>query len=398
MLTSNENNATVVEKPSGRLARVSDTEPSITEQSIIESMTIPGALFDAEEGYLLIQNDGFRALTPNITLPLTLTSFYADLTLLKDPIQLGSSTNSGKPWETDYPLSVMSRTSERYFTLNVAKYLIDSQPRILLFIEDSTAQYVARKQRQAIHEQLLQTARSLSVGEMTTVLAHELNQPLGAIDNYLSTALKLAREDTNKEKVSEAIRRAIEQTKQATETIKHIREFVHAREPNFVQCSPLSLLERPLSLLQLELSSQHIEIELDILAHPFCLDVDKIMIEQVLINLIRNAIDAMELTPISQRKIAITAHQDRDGRMDLRITDNGSGIPEKYRHKVFNPFFSTKNEGMGAGLAICRSIIELHGGRLYYENPPSAGKDKDERTSSQDSGSTFVCILPGIVL
>ena len=356
------------------------------EEALVQSLSLPAAAFN-DEGRLIALNLNFRRLFSASSPAVSLQQLFADLTFSQSRDALDNPADADTdPWLLQYPVVAHSKSSACCYTLNSATYHINGRRRFLLIMEDTSAQYTAQRQRQAIHEQLLQTARALSVGEMATVLAHELNQPLGAIHNYLATALRLAGKQGTAPQVCEAIKFADQQALQASEVICRIREFVQAREPLFTECSAHSLLERPLSLLQWELNSQHINVEMNFSQHLPRLTVDTVMVEQVFANLIRNAIEAMELTPVEQRHITLTAKSVEENRVEFRVIDQGSGIALEHQHKVFNPFFTTKDNGMGAGLAICRSIIELHGGRLYYESVPSA----------KGSGSTFVCTLPAV--
>ncbi len=363
-----------------------DQEPSSIEIGLVQSLSLAAATFNGK-GQLIALNHAFRDLLPEPEAELSLRQLFADLTF-----SIGRETHAHTadaefdPWLVSYPAIAHSRTTDRSYTLNSARYTNNGERRLLLIVEDSTAQFTAQRKRQAIHEQLLQTARALSVGEMATVLAHELNQPLGAIHNYLATASRLAGKQDTSPQICDAINFADQQALQASDVINRIREFVHAREPKFTECTARSLLERPLSLLQLELNSQHISIEMTFSEALPKVTVDTVMVEQVFANLIRNAIEAMEKTPVVRRKITLTAKSIEEKRIEFRVTDQGAGIAEEHQHKVFNPFFTTKDNGMGAGLAICRSIIELHGGRLYY----------DSSTAGRSVGSTFVCTLPAV--
>ncbi len=352
------------------------------DQALLLSLSLPGAIFNAE-GRLLASNTAYQELLPHSNVLGNLALLFNDLDCSHNGITSTSySLSSAPPWDLEYPIEAHSKSSGRSYVINGATYSLDKELRLLLIIEDKSTQVTAQRQKLAIHEQLLQTARSLSVGEMATVLAHELNQPLGAIHNYLTTALRIALKESAPQQVCDAIQLASHQALQAAEVISRIREFVQAREPKFTESSALSLLERPLSMLKIDLNSQRIRVALEFPDDLPAVIADKVMVEQVFANLIRNAIEAMDQTPVEKRVIRISAACTSDHRVEFRVSDEGAGIAEEHQHKVFNPFFSTKNNGMGAGLAICRSIIELHGGRLYFENP------------QEESGSTFVCTLP----
>ncbi|OZG74398.1 hypothetical protein BTA51_05155 [Hahella sp. CCB-MM4] len=371
-----------IEPQVDKIFAIDSFSQSNLDQALLLSLSLPGAIFDTE-GRLVAANSAFQALLPESVVTQDLFLLFEDLDCCPSASTKSINGPSIDPsWNIDYPIEAHSKSSGRSYLLNGSTYSIGNELRHLLIIEDQSTQITVQRQKLAIHEQLLQTARSLSVGEMATVLAHELNQPLGAIHNYLSTAHRLALKENAPQQVCDAIQLASRQALQAAEVISRIREFVQAREPKFTESTALSLFERPLSMLKIDLNSQRIKVLLEFPDDLPAVIADKVMVEQVFANLIRNAIEAMDKTPAEKRVIRISASCASDHRIEFRVSDGGTGIAEENQHKVFNPFFSTKNNGMGAGLAICRSIIELHGGRLYFEN----FEDK--------SGSTFVCTLP----
>ena len=224
-------------------------------------------------------------------------------------------------------------------------------------------------------ERLLFTSRFMSVGEMATTLAHELNQPLAAIMNYLTVGLRLlnASHATHSDRLGEALRYARTQAEHAAAVIARVREFVRAREPKLARHALADLVRAVLDLLALEAERHRVGVAIDIAEDLPEVEVDRIMIEQVLLNLAKNAIEAMRECAPRRRRLDIVARRNLDEAIEVRVVDRGCGLAPNAAEQLFTPFFTTKSDGLGIGLSICRSIVEYHGGRLYFENNPEGG-------------------------
>lgn len=226
----------------------------------------------------------------------------------------------------------------------------------------------------AMQEQLMFTSRAMSVGEMATTLAHELNQPLAAILNYLSIAQRY--QDALEQappRLGEALLHARSQAEHAAAVVGRLREFVRSRQPQLAPHPPLELATHVVHLLHLEAQRQRVRITLDVPETLPQVAVDRVMIEQVLANLIKNGLEAMLDTRPASRRLHISARLNSDDRVEFRVADRGSGIDEMHGAQLFTPFFSTKTSGMGVGLAICRSVVEYHQGSLYFEPNENGG-------------------------
>lgn len=251
-----------------------------------------------------------------------------------------------------------------------------------VFVSSISDEIEALRQHKAQQEQLLFTSRMLSVGEMATTLAHELNQPLGAIINYLSSCdSMIARGDTANPRLRQGIGLARNQAEHASAVIARLREFVRTRNPTREPHPLDALAQTVVELLRLEAEQHQVRILTDLPKSLPRVIADRVMIEQVLLNLVKNAIDAMRETAAAQREITILARRDLDGMIEVRVRDRGPGIGPDFAERMFAPMFSTKSDGLGMGLAICRSIMEFHEGRLFAE--PNA-----------DGGSSFIFTLP----
>jgi PAS domain S-box-containing protein len=233
-----------------------------------------------------------------------------------------------------------------------------------------TTEDIVREQQEKVQF----TARLMTLGEMASSLAHELNQPLTAITNY-SEGL-LARRNAGPVP-DDALRAALEKTsaqaQRAGNIIRRIREFVRRSEPRRRPTPAARVIEDAIGFAEIEAAKRRISIAVEIDPSLPPLLVDPILIEQVLLNLLKNALDAMEQATV--RRVDVRARRaEQSGMAVVEVIDRGSGIPEEHLPNLFQPFFSTKNEGMGMGLKICRSIVEFHQGRLAIErNSEPAG-------------------------
>jgi signal transduction histidine kinase len=219
-------------------------------------------------------------------------------------------------------------------------------------------------------------------GAMTAALAHEINQPLAAIVNYLSTAQRLtATRPGLPQRLADALELAKAQAEHAAAVVARIRDLAVTRCPLRERLSVHELVDAVIALQAFDAQKQKIVIESRLPRELPAVVGDRVMIEQVLTNLLRNAADAMLATEAAQRRITVSASPDQAGRVALRIRDRGCGIPAAVEARVFTPLFSTKPGGMGVGLALCRSMVELNGGEIGFERNP-------------DRGVTFVFTVP----
>jgi hypothetical protein len=214
----------------------------------------------------------------------------------------------------------------------------------------------------------------MSVGEMATTLAHEINQPLASIVNCLTAARTLLeRGEAHLERLRQAIDLAHEQAGHAASVVARIREFVRTREPRR-ECLPLDgVIERIVHLQQVDAQKNRVQVRVTLARDLPPVMADRVMIEQVLTNLMRNGIEAMHATHPAERILSVDACLSPEERVEVRVADHGPGISLTEEAQLFTPFFTTKPHGMGIGLAICRSIVEFHEGHLYFERVPGGG-------------------------
>lgn len=250
-----------------------------------------------------------------------------------------------------------------------------SGDRVFVELSDAAERQEAQQRHLADREELLLTSRVLSVGEMATMIAHELNQPIGSIANILrGLKARLQRDALTPEAGAEALDRATEQALYASGVIQRVRTFVDQRQPQVQRLDLSRLARNTLDLLDWEITRDRVVARADTPADLPPVLGDPVMIQQVLVNLARNALDAMRGADLPRRQLTIAAREIVETRqIELTLTDSGPGIPEDAAGRVFSPFFSTRSGGMGVGLGICRSIIELHRGRLWFSPAPEGG-------------------------
>jgi signal transduction histidine kinase len=223
--------------------------------------------------------------------------------------------------------------------------------------------------------------RHAAASELASALAHELNQPLSAIGSYLRACeLMLAEPEANRARIAETMGRAVAEARRAGEVVKGLREFFRTGTAQLERTEVRPLIEHALEGLHASLQRHDIDLRIICDAGTPRVHVDRVPSETVLQNLAGNAIDAMAADGRAERRLEIEAARDEARQVRVTVRDTGTGIDPSEAEQVFQPFHSTKPHGMGLGLALSRSIIESHGGRLWSE--PRAG------------GATFRFTLP----
>ena len=241
------------------------------------------------------------------------------------------------------------------------------------FIRDLTERQRAELRLHDLQDELAHVSRVTAMGTLATSIAHELNQPLTAITNYVQAASDMLA-DPDAEKISmvrEALDECASQTLRAGQIVRRLRDFI-ARGETEKQVVPLPRLISEASALAFAgVGSRSVEFEVRIDPDAEQLLVDRIQIQQVMLNLFRNAVEAMEASPF--RRLELDSKRDGDGFVRVIVADSGPGLAPEIVAQLFQPFMTTKPAGMGLGLSICRTIIEAHGGKIWTEPSPLGG-------------------------
>ncbi|EXI86359.1 MAG: Sensor protein FixL [Candidatus Accumulibacter regalis] len=300
-------------------------------------------------------------------------------------LQLHNDVREGKAPHEGFEIRLMHKNGSRFDALVYEAPLIDAdgeQTGWMASIIDVTARKHAEELAQQQQEKLQVTARLVTMGEMASTLAHELNQPLAAITSYNTGCLnKLESGNFSAEQLKEALEKLAVQAQRAGHIIRRVHDFVRKSEPKRVPCDLAEVIDDSIGFIEGAAKARGVRIVREIQGMRPELLADPVMLEQVLLNLMRNGIEAMRHTPSEQRRLTVKLSQLDRQQMEIRVVDRGPGIPPEVEEKLFTPLFSTKAEGMGMGLNICRSIIEVHHGRLWVEANP-------------DGGSIFIITLP----
>src|SRR6516165_6306261 len=241
------------------------------------------------------------------------------------------------------------------------------------FIRDLTERQEAEARLQELQSALVHVSPLTALGEMASALAHELNQPLSAIANYMKGSRRLLHDRTDQQSnmIREAMDKAAEQSLRAGQIIRRLRDFVARGETERRIESLKKLLEEASALALVGAKDRGVRVTY---AFDPALDsvlADKVQVQQVVLNLVRNAIEAMEQS--HHRELMIGTERGEDGMAIVKIIDTGSGIAPEIAGQLFQPFVTTKSHGLGVGLSISRTIIESHGGRISVEPNPSGG-------------------------
>lgn len=234
-----------------------------------------------------------------------------------------------------------------------------------LMAEEQAAQHKAN---------LAHVDRLNTMGEMASGLAHELNQPLSAISTYSQAGLRLmSNPGAQPDKLFHALEQTSLQAKRAGEIIHRMRQFVTKGKTRHAPLEINTVVRRAIGFIQSDLNKKGIKQKFDLGKSLPAVKGDSIQIEQVILNLVHNAIDAMMGCDTQVKEIAVSTRQNESGRIEFSIEDTGPGFDSHVLDKVFDTFYSTKEDGMGLGLSISQSIIEAHGGRLWCDSRPGSG-------------------------
>jgi two-component system sensor kinase FixL len=241
------------------------------------------------------------------------------------------------------------------------------------FIRDLTERQQTEARLQELQSELVHISRLTAMGEMASALAHELNQPLSAIANYMKGSRRLLEgsSDDRSAMLRNAMDKAAEQALRAGQIIRRLRDFVARGESERRVESAKKLVEEASALALVGAKDQGIRVRFQFDPAADLVLADKVQIQQVLLNLLRNGVEAMETT--QRRELVISTAGGADGTLAISVADTGTGIAPEIMSHLFQPFVTNKRHGMGVGLSISRTIVEAHGGQISVEPNPAGG-------------------------
>ena len=251
---------------------------------------------------------------------------------------------------------------------------VDGRLAQMVIATDITSRRLAEEQAAAQAEKAQTASRMITMGEMASSVAHELNQPLTAINNYCNGMVsRIQEQQISQEELLGALEKTAKQAQRAGKIIQRIRSFVKRSEPNRTQSDVVTMVTEALELAELELRRFNVRLVSHIASDLPTLLVDRILIEQVLVNLLRNAAESIDAAqrPAPERNVELLVgpsnFEGRQG-VEFAVQDSGKGIAPEVMARLYEAFYSTKADGMGIGLSLCRSIVESHRGRMTAQN------------------------------
>lgn len=241
------------------------------------------------------------------------------------------------------------------------------------FVKDLTERFAAETHVQELQAELVHASRLSAMGSLASALAHELNQPLTAVSNYMSAGRDMLNDMTESTRpiIYEALDEAAKEAVRAGQIVRRLRDFVSKGEVEREVVSVAKLIGDSTTLGLVGAREKGITWSINVDDDIGDVMADRIQIQQVLVNLLRNAIEAMEVT--SQKQLIIDVHAVSNNQVKIVVSDTGCGLDAEIEANLFKPFVSTKAKGMGLGLSICRTIIDAHGGQLQAEPNPGGG-------------------------
>ena len=265
--------------------------------------------------------------------------------------------------------------------LAVGEALVDGNRVFVGFIRDLTQIESESRRAEMLQSELLHVNRLNEMGEVAANLAHEVSQPLAAIMNFTQAVQHvLQREERQDTPLLKGLLEKIEaQAVRATDIVKRLRAFVERRDIERQAEDMRVIVEEALGLANIESRNRSVRAILELSSDPVLVNVDRVQIQQVLVNFIRNAADAM--ADLADREITIKSVRTDESQVHVTVSDIGSGIAPQVADQLFKPFVTTKKQGMGVGLSICKSIIENHDGEIGFR-------------ANQPRGTTFFFTLP----
>ncbi|MGE8131463.1 ATP-binding protein [Methylobacterium sp. NPDC080182] len=254
--------------------------------------------------------------------------------------------------------------------LSIGELVSGGRSLTVVFVRDLTERQEADRRLRQLQAEVVHISRLSAMGEMAATLAHELNQPLTAISNFLNGGRRFLQTGHAQDRALEAMERAAAQALRAGQIIRGVRDFVARGEGEPRMENLPALIEEAAALALVGVSESGVDVRFELDPSASVVIADKIQIQQVLLNLIRNAIEAMDGADVRHLLVASSEVEEM---AQISVDDTGPGISPEVEARLFHPFTTTKDSGMGVGLSICRTIVEAHGGRIWVEPGPRRG-------------------------
>lgn len=270
--------------------------------------------------------------------------------------------------------AVRSDGSRFPIMLSVGEAISGKRRRFVAIIRDLTAQREAEKHARSLENRLAHVDRFNLMGEMAAGIAHEINQPLSAIATYAQAARRvLQREPVNAAALDEICAKIDTQARRAGQVIENVRKFIRRHEDRSETLDVNDVILDVRDLMEADAHAAGVPIRLKLADGLSPVRADAIQLQQVLLNLTRNAVDAMRDGPDRKRGIIVATESAANGGVRVSVTDHGPGVSKSLAGNIFHPFVTTKSNGLGVGLAISRTIVQAFGGTLDYEDNPEGG-------------------------
>lgn len=267
-----------------------------------------------------------------------------------------------------------SATGKRHWLATQAIRWVDGRIVQLHVATDISARKQAEETARQQREKIELSQRLVTAGEMASLLAHELNQPLAAIANYNTGCVNRLRSGNwQTREILEALEKSVVQARRAGGIIQRVREFLRKREPDLAPCDLAAMITEVTSMVSADVQRYGVNLRLALDHDLPPAQLDGILIKQVVLNLIKNGIESMPDTPADRRDLHLRLSAESRDTLHVEVADRGCGLPADLAADPVKPFFTTKPYGIGMGLQICRSIIEMHGGRLWATPNPEGG-------------------------
>jgi signal transduction histidine kinase len=273
------------------------------------------------------------------------------------------------------PVEVQDAVTGRWLSLERQPIRwIDGRVAELRIAVDITARRQAEEELRQRRENIDLSQRLVTAGEMASLLAHELNQPLAAIGNYNTGCVNRLRSGNwQEQEILEALEKSAMQARRAGSILQRVREFLRKREPDLAPCDLAAAVAEVCAIAGPEARRQGVELRLNVDRGVPAAHADGVLVKQVVLNLVKNGIESMLDTPAARRELSLRIAAESPDFLRVDVADNGCGLPPQLVPDPVKPFFTTKAYGMGMGLQICRSIADMHGGRLWATANPQGG-------------------------